>query len=137
MPMNLKRTRGFTLIELVTAVAIVGILAAIALPAYSKYQIRSNRAAAEAFMLDIANREQQYLLDQRTYKCGATPVQDLMGVVPIPDKVAASYTLTQPLPTCTATTFTLQAVPKAGSIQVGDGNLTLDQDGVKSPIAKW
>ena len=60
-----------------------------------------------------------------------------MGVVPIPDKVAASYTLTQPLPTCTATTFTLQAVPKAGSIQVGDGNLTLDQDGVKSPIAKW
>ena len=133
--MKLKRTRGFTLIELIITVVIVGVLAAIALPSYSQYQIRSNRGAAESLMLDLANREQQYLLDKRAYLCAGTPVTTLLGSTPIPDKVAATYVID--IPTCTATTFTLRAAPIAGTIQANDGTLTLDQDGVKSPTTKW
>src|SRR5690349_13963671 len=58
---------GFTLIELVIAVVIVGVLAAIALPAYTQQILRANRAQAKQFIEDIANREEQYLLDQRSY----------------------------------------------------------------------
>ena len=60
--MVFKSKHGFTLIELMIAVAIVGILAAVAYPAYTQYMIRANRAAAQSEMMDIANRQQQFLL---------------------------------------------------------------------------
>ena len=55
----MRKQHGFTLIELVITIAVVGILAAIALPSYQQYVIRSKRSAAQAQMMDIANREQQ------------------------------------------------------------------------------
>src|SRR5436190_5675058 len=63
---------GFTLIELMITVAIVGILAAIAYPSYQQYLIRGKRSAAKAAMLDIANREQQFLLANRVFADKAT-----------------------------------------------------------------
>jgi type IV pilus assembly protein PilE len=136
--MNPKRTRGFTLLEMMIVAILVGVLAAIALPSYSQYQIRANRGAAESLMLDLANREQQYLLDRRAYLCAGTPVTTLLGSTPIPEKVALNYDVTIPTPPCTTTTFTVQAAPKAGTIQANDGTLTLNQDGVKTPTTgKW
>ncbi len=62
-----NRTRGFTLLEVMIVVVIVGVLAAIALPAYQSQVRKSNRSAAQQFMQDVALREQQIMMDQRGY----------------------------------------------------------------------
>ena len=65
--MRKVKAGGFTLIELMITVAIVGILAAIAYPSYTSHIQKGARRAAQAQMLDIANRQQQYLLANRGY----------------------------------------------------------------------
>src|SRR5690242_3105801 len=59
------RTHGFTLMELMITVVIIGILATIAYPSYTQYVIRSNRSAAQSFILGVANQQEQYNLDAR------------------------------------------------------------------------
>ena len=59
--------RGFTLIELMITVAIIAILAGIAYPSYQSYVQRTQRSAAQQLMLQIASRQEQRLLDTRTY----------------------------------------------------------------------
>jgi type IV pilus assembly protein PilE len=62
-----RPSKGFTLIELMIAVAIVAILAAVAYPSYKEHVLRSNRAAAQAVLLDGAAKQKQLLLDTRSY----------------------------------------------------------------------
>ena len=59
-----SQARGFTLIELMVAIAIVGVLVALSYPSYMDYVRKSNRAAAQAFMMEAAQRQQQHLLKQ-------------------------------------------------------------------------
>ena len=70
--------RGFTIAELLIAVAIVGILAAVVVPQYSGYVMRSRILDAFAKLSDYRTRMEQYFLDRRTYvddagNCGITP----------------------------------------------------------------
>ena len=51
-----RKTKGFTLMELMIVVAIVGILAAIAYPSYMSYLVRATRAETKAFMMAVANK---------------------------------------------------------------------------------
>lgn len=131
MKTTTKTQSGFTLIELMVVVAIVAILAAIGYPSYTQYLVRANRSAAQQFMLDIANREEQYLLDARVY----TNTLGTGGLnLTTPPDVDRYYTITV---TGEPSTYTITATPKVGTSQAGDGNLTLTNTGAKSPADKW
>lgn len=127
-----KAVRGFTLIELMIALVVVGILVAIAYPSYQGAMIKNRRASAQAHLMDIAQRQQQYLMDSRSYASSLTDLK-----VTTPADVSRFYTITVPVGTGAVPTFTATATPIAGSSQVSDGTLTLDSTGAKSPADKW
>lgn len=128
-----RRSGGFTLIEMMTVVAIIGILSAIAYPSYLNYVKRANRSAAQQFMLDVTSREQQYLLDARSY----TATIGTGGLnMTVPTQVSPYYTMAVVVDnTATPPTFTITAT--AIGSQISDGNLTLNNLGQKTPSSKW
>jgi type IV pilus assembly protein PilE len=128
----MRRARGFTLIELMITVVVVAILAAIALPSYRQYIVRSKRSAAQAQMMDIANRQQQFLLANRNY---ADKAALEVGGYTLPAEVGANYSYGIALSTTAIPAYTLTFTPTGG--QAADGALTLNSDGVKAPPEKW
>jgi len=122
----MKRKQGFTIVEVLMVVAILGILAAIAIPSYSYHVRKGHRAAAQSFMTDIAQKQAQYLLDARTYSNSLTE----LGLT-TPTNVDTYYTIaittSSPPPA-----FTITATPKAGTSQASDGVMTLTHTGAKT-----
>ena len=125
--------RGFTLIEVTVTVAIIGILAAVALPAYGKYVVRAKRSEAQAVMLDIANREEQFLLANRAYADKATLVANGWS---LPARVAANYSYDVTTGTADAAPSYLITFTGTGG-QAADGVLTLSSTGARTPAANW
>ena len=70
---TLRSARGFTLIELMIAVAIVGILVKLAYPAYTQSVMKSRRATAKTAFLDLAQREERFMSTNNAYSATATP----------------------------------------------------------------
>lgn len=130
LPTPAGKKRGFTLIELMIVVMIVGILAMIAVPSYDKYVIRAKRSSAKQYMLQVASRQEQYLLDARQYATDLTQLN-----VAAPSDISNRYTFALAACAAPCTTFTITAT--AIGAQVGDGNLTLDNTGNKQPPDKW
>ena len=128
----MKKTRGFTLIELMIAVAIVGILVAIAYPSYTNYLIKGNRANAKAYLLDVAQKQQQFLLDNRAYASTAAALN-----VTEPKEFTNFYTLAIVPDAGPPPGFVATATPKPGSRQAGDGALVINEKGEKTPADKW
>ena len=123
---------GVTLIELLVVVAIIGILSAIAYPAYGKYLVKTHRTAAQVHLMELAQAQSQYMADARTY---AGSVTDLGQATPA--NVAAKYTIRFELKDGPPSSFTIFAEPVAGSPQFADGKLSINSAGVRTPAAKW
>jgi len=68
-----KTERGFTLIELMIVIAIIGILAAIAIPQFSRYRQRSYDSSAQSDLRNAATAQEAYYVDQDTY-CSSTSI---------------------------------------------------------------
>ena len=100
--------RGFTLIELMIAVAIIGILSAIALPAYNDYIMRGKLIEASTTLSTLRANMEQYYQDNRTYVDGTAPITSACGALP----TLKNFTMT--CPTQTATAYTITATGKAG-----------------------
>src|SRR5258708_31686386 len=124
--------RGFTLIELMVAVAVVAIIAMIAIPSYTSQVVKGRRSSAEAYLMDVAQREQQYLLDARAYAYSETALSTTAPV-----DVSAYYTIDFPPPVLGPPNFIARATPKAGTAQAGDAVLTIDNNGAKAPTNLW
>ena len=120
---------GFTLIELLIAMVIAGILAAVAYPSYVQHTVKARRAAVESFMLELASRQEQYLLDARRYAdSNAT-----LGVS-TPSEVTSYYTVTVSADNAqTPPTHLVTATPLGSQLSQDAkcGTLTYSQAGVK------
>jgi type IV pilus assembly protein PilE len=117
------------LIEVIVTVAIVAILAAVALPSYRDHMRKSRRAEAQAYLMAVASRQQQFLLDTRGYAPNLTTV----GVA-TPANVAAVYDLAVVTVAGPPPTFSVTATPKATTDQIKErcGTLAINQAGAKT-----
>jgi len=135
---NSRSQHGITLIELMVVVAVVGILAMIAVPSYRQYVVKSNRAAAEAFIMSVANKQEQYMLDARTYAGVAADPGDSSGLTTLglsaPNDVSKNYNIKIGAVSNAPPTYKITAEP-TGSQATNDtqcGSVSINQAGTKA-----
>jgi type IV pilus assembly protein PilE len=122
------RMQGFSLMELMIAVVIVGVLAAIAYPAYTDHMNRTRRADGKAALLNMANYMEHYYTENNGYTGATLTTIGFTGTT----SQEGYYTLS--ISALTNTSYTLTATP--AGVQTGDttcGALTLTNTNIKGP----
>ncbi|HCH68962.1 MAG TPA: prepilin-type cleavage/methylation domain-containing protein [Colwellia sp.] len=124
---------GFTLIELMITVAIIGILASIAYPSYTDFITRSNRSEGQRELLRYANLQEQVYVDSRFYAANMKG----LGKSTVTIKTnSENYIIS--VSDQTATTFTLKAEAQNNQTSdTGCTTLTVDEIGTKTPEICW
>ena len=129
MLVSFRKNKGFTLIELMIVVAVIGILAAIAYPSYQQYVERTRAALAKADLLELAQfMERRYSNGFDYTAAGSDPTLPFIRS-PRNSSEAKAYDITFPTSSVTKTTFELLATPT--TIQSGDecGWLKINEKG--------
>ncbi|MGI2168971.1 type IV pilin protein [Shewanella sp. MF05960] len=132
-----KAHSGFTLIEVMITVVIVGILASIAYPSYTKFVAKGARGDALAGLMNVANRQEQYYLDHKTF----TKNMKRLGLSVDGDGYFVVENGYYKIDATTANTnrYTIEA--KANDIQKARdsecSSMTITSDGEKAPSECW
>jgi type IV pilus assembly protein PilE len=133
---------GFTLIELIVVVAIVAILAAIAYPAYTRHVLKTNRRAATACLMEMAQWMERFYTTNMRYDQdtdgSAVTLPTLTCSNDLSGRFSFDFDSGEPSPT------TYRIVATAQGAQVDDEEsgtacspLTIDQAGARTPAACW
>lgn len=140
MTLPATKTRGFTLIELMAVIAVIGILAAIAWPNYRDYLMKTRRAAAQSDMLKIQLALEKWRANRASYRSDATATSagtattNTLAAIGFTDNNAHyDYTITG----TTASAYTISAVPQGAQSADSCGTMTLNQSNVKTPANCW
>jgi type IV pilus assembly protein PilE len=140
MKRRAQRSRaGFTLIELMVVVAIVAIIFAVAFPSYERYIVRAKRAVGQNVLMQVADRQQQFFMDNKRFAADLTNlgftanpfIVDDDGASTVVGDADAVYSVA--LSNVTATTWTATATPLNGQLSrdTSCANLTMNQAGAK------
>lgn len=134
------RQRGFNLIELLVVVAIIGIISSVAYPSYVQHIVNTKRAASTSMLMQIADRQQQFFMDNKTFTANLTNLGFGADPLVIGDdgrELAAGDALsvyTISLSNVGVTAWTATATPLYGQLSRDTecGDMALTQAGVKS-----
>ena len=133
---------AFTLIELLITVAIVAILVTIGYPSYQQYVISANRAEAQQVIMDIANRQEEFLLNNRKYGSCCNDNDDLDTIKNdgkrniLPERFQVLYNISaKPIPDAIPPKYIIKAIPPDGSIQTKDNDSSCTADSTNAGLA--
>lgn len=124
------KSQGFSLIELMIVVAVVGILAAVALPAYRGHVAKAHRAEAQAVLLEAAQFMERWFTTNNRYDTAVLP-----AALTTSPKGAGTVRYNIAPTVLTQTTFTLTATQLIGDTACG--NFTITQTGQRGHTGTW
>ena len=126
----MKSNRGITLIELLIVIVIIGILAAIAIPAYTNYMQRARRVDAKTALEQLRASQEMFRAERGSYSIDLVELANTWGVPNLPGDYAILLVNTG------ANAYLGEARPTTAR-QLSDGSLFINQDGLKTPADKW